>query len=210
VNQDSRSVNAKDFAFLASHSDRLWAELVGIDVDHDIYGRGRVSNVEVRPKYTPLITLTFEGVTKVWPPKSFESGKTRFWLNSSLASLVDNAAAELAAKEHAAAEAARREAEELAALKEATLAEARRWASLTPEEKHRERMAALVERHKERLSRLGLAFKGIRLSVASRFHRVTHCYECYGELDNSVDVECVACNWILCECGACGCGYRKA
>jgi hypothetical protein len=209
VNQDLRNVNAKDFAVLASQDERLWLDLVGIAVDHSTYGRGRVANVELRPNYTPLITLAFSEATKVWPPKSFESGKTHFWLNQTLSVQIDNAAAQLAAKELAAAELARREAEELAMQQQAARQEAKRWASLTPQEQHQERMAALAARQKQRLSRLGIAFKGLRPAAASRFRRVTHCYECHQELDNSVDVECVACNWILCECGACGCGYSK-
>jgi hypothetical protein len=28
-------------------------------------------------------------------------------------------------------------------------------------------------------------------------------------LDNAVDVECVACDWIICVCGACGCGFVR-
>ena len=33
------------------------------------------------------------------------------------------------------------------------------------------------------------------------------CYSCKEELDNSVDLECSNCGWIVCICGACGCGY---
>jgi len=208
MDQDSRSVNAKDFAFLAKDDEKLWDKILGAKVEHVVYGTGRITAVQHRPNYTPLITLDFGAVKKEWPPKSFESGKTRIEVDIPLASQVDAAAAMLAAAERAAVEAARREAEELAAIKEATRLEAERWARLTPEEQHRERMAALAIRHKERLDRLGLVFKGIRPAASSRFRRVTHCYECHEELDNSVDVECKSCNWILCECGACGCGYR--
>lgn len=210
MNQESRNVNAKDFSALASHDDSLWNKLLGVEVTHVVHGPGRISKVELRPNYTPLITLIFDSCTKTWPPKSFENGRTVFLLDLDLAALADEAAKDLAAAEQAAAEAARREAEELAALQEAARAEARRWASLSPAEQHHERMFALMQRHKQRLDRLGLTFKGIRPSSATRFHRVTHCYECRDELDNSVDVECVACNWILCGCGACGCGYRKS
>lgn len=35
----------------------------------------------------------------------------------------------------------------------------------------------------------------------------THCYACKDELDSSIDLQCTACRWILCDCGACGCGY---
>ncbi len=72
---------------------------------------------------------------------------------------------------------------------------AQRLAGLSPE-----------ERHRELLNRLGKPYLGIR--PASSFHRrVTHCYACKSHLDNSINIECVACGWILCACGACGCGY---
>jgi hypothetical protein len=38
-------------------------------------------------------------------------------------------------------------------------------------------------------------------------HRVTHCYNCQDDLDNEIDFECERCGWIICSCGACGCGY---
>lgn len=77
--------------------------------------------------------------------------------------------------------------------------EAERIAQLTP-----------AERHKERLERLGKEYHGIRHAANRTIQRrVTHCYDCRQILDNSIDVECVACNWILCQCGACGCGYSK-
>lgn len=76
--------------------------------------------------------------------------------------------------------------------------EADRVAKLTPE-----------ERHKERLNKLGIEYRGVRPASQniSRW-RITHCYACKKELDNQIDIECKACNWILCVCGACGCGYN--
>ena len=66
----------------------------------------------------------------------------------------------------------------------------------------------LPERHKEYLERLGKEYRGVRPATRDpRIRRVTHCYDCKQPLDNSIDIECVACNWILCKCGACGCGY---
>lgn len=38
--------------------------------------------------------------------------------------------------------------------------------------------------------------------------RITHCYSCQRHLDSNADWECSACGWMLCSCGACGCGYR--
>ncbi len=40
-------------------------------------------------------------------------------------------------------------------------------------------------------------------------HRVTHCWSCKKGLDNFIDVTCTKCRWMLCGCGACGCGYYR-
>jgi len=69
----------------------------------------------------------------------------------------------------------------------------------------------LEERHKLILQGLGLEWKGVRTPSKERApsrQRVTHCYLCKHPLDSTVDKECVACGWILCRCGACGCGYE--
>lgn len=66
----------------------------------------------------------------------------------------------------------------------------------------------LEERHKSRLIALGFPYKGTRTSRKRKL-RVAHCWVCLGRLDNSVDLECVACGWLLCDCGTCGCGYVR-
>ena len=38
-------------------------------------------------------------------------------------------------------------------------------------------------------------------------NRVTHCYSCGHGLSSFEDFSCSTCNWLLCACGACGCGY---
>lgn len=65
---------------------------------------------------------------------------------------------------------------------------------------------ALEERHRLRLEGLGATYAGVRTSTGERRRRVALCYACRGALDNSIQVECVSCGWILCNCGACGCG----
>ncbi len=172
MNTELRSLNAKDFAVFAGRDDRLWATLVGTLVDHATYGRGKLTKVESRPNYTPLITIAFQDSEKVWPPKSFESGKTFFLLAHDVAVDVEAFSAAHRANEQAAIEAERQKSEQ-------RKLELQRWASLSPAEKHKERMIALVESHKLRLERIGLPFKGIRQTAASRMHRVTHCYECH-------------------------------
>jgi hypothetical protein len=63
--------------------------------------------------------------------------------------------------------------------------------------------------HKKRLNDLKIKYVGIRrASPQKRNHRVTHCWSCKKNLDNSIDFECMSCGWILCRCGACGCGYK--
>lgn len=66
--------------------------------------------------------------------------------------------------------------------------------------------ASLEDKHKRFLRERGLPDNGIRPATGNRSHRVTHCWSCKGHLDNSVDVECATCGWIVCDCGACGCG----
>jgi len=40
--------------------------------------------------------------------------------------------------------------------------------------------------------------------------RETHCYNCKENI-NSIDFElCIECNWILCDCGSCGCAWQES
>jgi hypothetical protein len=64
----------------------------------------------------------------------------------------------------------------------------------------------LNEKHRMFLREKGLPDNGVRSVTEGRSHRVTHCWNCKGHLDNTVDVECATCGWIICNCGACGCG----
>ena len=64
----------------------------------------------------------------------------------------------------------------------------------------------LEDRHRRFLRERGLPDNGIRQAIARMRHRVTHCWSCHDDLDNSIDVECATCGWIICDCGACGCG----
>ena len=64
-----------------------------------------------------------------------------------------------------------------------------------------------VVRHRLRFQRMGKMYTGIRESVKA-VPRVTHCWSCKCSLTSGAFPECIACGWILCECGACGCGRR--
>lgn len=63
-----------------------------------------------------------------------------------------------------------------------------------------------AQNHRQRLERLGFVYSGARKSKGKAL-RITHCWDCKKHLDNSIELECNSCGWILCECGACGCGY---
>lgn len=63
-----------------------------------------------------------------------------------------------------------------------------------------------VVRHRLKVESSGRVYTGVRQSATNR-QRVTHCYSCKSTIDNAIDVECNSCGWILCSCGACGCGY---
>lgn len=67
----------------------------------------------------------------------------------------------------------------------------------------------LKGKHEIILSGLGISYQGTRPTIKAK-PRTAHCWLCRTALDNSIDIECVACGWILCACGACGCGYSRA
>jgi hypothetical protein len=71
----------------------------------------------------------------------------------------------------------------------------------------RERQS-IVAAHEAFLRKCGLMNPGTRLGLGHR--RLTPCYNCKRDLDSAVDVECTACGWIICGCGACSCGYVGA
>jgi len=79
-------------------------------------------------------------------------------------------------------------------------------ADLDREEVQRQR-TAIITAHAAFLKRLGMKNIGTRFGIGH--HRIAHCYNCKRHLDNEVDVECCACRWIICTCGACGCDSAK-
>lgn len=62
-------------------------------------------------------------------------------------------------------------------------------------------------RHRQRLEEAGFRYCGVRQRASQL--RWTHCWSCKSLLTNATEIECIACGWILCKCGACGCGYVK-
>lgn len=65
----------------------------------------------------------------------------------------------------------------------------------------------IEERHALFLRKMGRTNHGVQAANSTKVKRVTHCYSCRNQLDSQVDIECSACQWILCTCGACGCGW---
>jgi len=67
-------------------------------------------------------------------------------------------------------------------------------------------LSVVQERHRQFMSKAGrIAPESKR---ASKKNRVSHCWSCKQPVDNTIDLECSACNWIICgSCGACGCTY---
>ena len=64
----------------------------------------------------------------------------------------------------------------------------------------------IEKKHKTFMEGLNLPAVSLRKNTNGR--RVNHCYNCKRTVDNSKDLECTNCNWIVCGlCGACGCGY---
>jgi hypothetical protein len=56
------------------------------------------------------------------------------------------------------------------------------------------------------LRKHGREYTGV--TESNRRHRTTHCYACKEHLDSSLHLECNSCAWLVCYCGACGCGYH--
>ena len=91
--------------------------------------------------------------------------------------------------------------------KSVTPAEAQRAAQAYHSFPARQRQKELENKNRAFLERLGKASAGTRPRAIERQPRVTHCYACHERLDSNISFECIACEWLLCECGACGCGY---
>lgn len=60
-------------------------------------------------------------------------------------------------------------------------------------------------KHREFLRDGGMPYLGTQPTTKS--FRITHCYSCKTDLNSELYKECRACGWIICSCGACGCGY---
>ena len=45
--------------------------------------------------------------------------------------------------------------------------------------------------------------------VIHKKSKVWNCYSCKEKLDSKQNITCDSCGWLICYCGACGCGYTK-
>jgi hypothetical protein len=66
---------------------------------------------------------------------------------------------------------------------------------------------AVVSAHKAFLKKHRIGHKGTRLGFTTRAEPI--CYVCNRSNDGSIDLECNICGWVICSCGACGCGLAK-
>lgn len=69
------------------------------------------------------------------------------------------------------------------------------------------RRQSAIEHHKAYFEKHRKEYPGVSDSVRSC--RMTHCYACSSPLDGELDLECRGCSWLVCFCGACGCGRES-
>ncbi len=65
------------------------------------------------------------------------------------------------------------------------------------------------QRHRLIIQAKGDRYKGVRSPEevqASSYRRHARCWNCHKYLDNYAELQCKGCGWMLCKCGACGCG----
>jgi hypothetical protein len=66
--------------------------------------------------------------------------------------------------------------------------------------------SVVQDRHRQFLEDAGRIAPETR--KARKKNRASYCWNCKQPVDNSIDLECSACGWIICgSCGACGCTY---
>lgn len=62
----------------------------------------------------------------------------------------------------------------------------------------------VVENHSAYLGRIGKPAANLQ-EASSSYLRTTQCHRCTSPIDTDFNLECAACGWIVCNCGACGC-----
>jgi hypothetical protein len=70
--------------------------------------------------------------------------------------------------------------------------------------------AVIARNHRAFLEKSGITPADTISHYTTAEHpRVTHCYSCQHGLSSAVNLACKKCRWLLCSCGACGCGYTS-
>jgi hypothetical protein len=68
------------------------------------------------------------------------------------------------------------------------------------------RLACAEAKHRARLEKQSLQYRGVTTPDGSGFIRNAECHDCHRALGSETHLECGACHWIVCShCGACGC-----
>lgn len=86
-----------------------------------------------------------------------------------------------------------------------------RAANLVEAASRKEQLLILEIKERHRLFFESSGYETPEVRKSREVNRVSHCWNCKQKVDNSIDLECSACGWIVCgECGACGCLYSDA
>lgn len=211
------AVPGSDLVGLLPNDSPLLLRLAGSTVVHESRGSGPLRSVELRGSYTPLLHIGFPAGDAQISLEVLSNGRFTLHLKEAVLNAFRSERERIHAEE---LENARRkeEVQRLRREEERRLQEQARLARLREQEEIERQIAersrilreTLPARHRARIEELGLEYRGIRSATKARNRRVTHCWSCKDGLDNAVDVECALCGWILCTCGACGCGYDRA
>lgn len=63
-------------------------------------------------------------------------------------------------------------------------------------------------RHQVRLAKMGFEYKGITFSGKGSYHKSV-CWSCRNRVAADNSLICMACHWVICSCGSCGCGFSS-
>ena len=67
-----------------------------------------------------------------------------------------------------------------------------------------------AENHRRFLSEQGLPSSTVvKLESLNNGSRETHCFACHSDLHSESHFACSLCQWLICGCGTCGCGYTN-
>jgi len=67
-----------------------------------------------------------------------------------------------------------------------------------------------VNRHQVFLRSIGKTGLASASNKSARHRYIANCYRCREGLDSQLNLQCGSCHWLICQCGACGCGYYAA